>query len=886
MDPTSPTFLLTLLDGHAPSYDDDDERPERGALIAGRYEVLHELGSGGFGEVWVARDRVRSKKVAVKLVPSGGDAERQRARREVNALRWLRLPGVVQMHDEGRWRGAWFIVMELLDGQHFPGQGTGATWDELRHPTMRLFEILAGVHRAGVVHRDLKPGNVLLVDGDPVVLDFGLARGKALTSSEVRSAEGTPRYAAPEQLLRRETDGRCDLYAVGVMLFEALTGKNPHGAPVKVSQLVQARLLDPAPPVALFAPDLPSDVAALIDALLARNREDRPSSAVACLAALGGSGATLGSALLDRLPTEPVEERPLQELFAGPDAFLHLREDGARVLWERTGGAPGRVRDELEAWIRGGLAREVGDRVHLDRSSIERLQAGLRLCTVRYGQGLDQVAEELLAWIRLAWPDTGAFALRRIVGSHFDRVLDELVERGLVWRLDDGRLAAGAPVEEDAYWSPAARADAHVLLARVLPKGSEGRFRHLVAGRGDAREVLGEARTLIDDLLDAGHLARAAAIVELALVIAQERGERAAERQLLLRRADLALAEESREAVEELLYVIGRSELDERDLEQLEALARGVRAALGGEAARARELLQNCGELVDEALEVKRHGWRVFAASFSSMEAQEELLDELRPWAEREPLRLAKWQGWQGNLRHRQSRFVEAAELHMQAAEGKTRAGERLSSTLNAAICLQDGLVIERAGALAEEAAASAAELRHARYEVTAVWIQRTVRYRLGSPHPPDTSVVDAAALVAPVGAACLAANEAASAWRLGHPQLAWKLARRAEQAFRALGLRDGAALMTALALAAGEPVRDLDGLVEGIASPSIAVQVLGLLALVQPERSEHHHERARRLATTSADLVGAPNAVRMDVLSLAEALGDSPIPEVPGAVP
>ncbi len=119
MDQTAPTFLLTLLDGEDPHRNAEMDVPERGAAIAGRYVVRSRLGSGGFGEVWVARDRVRGEDVAVKLVGGEHDQERRRARREVNALRWLRLPGVVRMHDEGRWNGAWFIVMDLIDGQNW-----------------------------------------------------------------------------------------------------------------------------------------------------------------------------------------------------------------------------------------------------------------------------------------------------------------------------------------------------------------------------------------------------------------------------------------------------------------------------------------------------------------------------------------------------------------------------------------------------------------------------------------------------------------------------------------------------------------------------------------------------------------------------------------------
>ncbi len=543
MDQTAPTFLLTLLDGEDPHRNAEMDVPERGAAIAGRYVVRSRLGSGGFGEVWVARDRVRGEDVAVKLVGGEHDQERRRARREVNALRWLRLPGVVRMHDEGRWNGAWFIVMDLIDGRNFPGTERRHTWDELRRPATRLLEILAGVHRAGVVHRDLKPGNVMVREGEPVVLDFGLARGKALTSAEVRSAEGTPRYAAPEQLLRRPTDDRCDLYAVGVMLYEALSGCFPHGAPGHVSQLVQSRLLDTAPPLCTVAPEVPDEVGALVDKLLSRERDDRPSSALEALEALGGTVDELAPELGARLPSERVEADRLWELFAGPDHFLHLREDGSRQLWDRTAGEPRRVREELAAWVRGGVARQDGELVALDRAAIGRLETGLRLVTRRFqpGEGsLGQDALELSRWIRLAWPDGHEETLRSVFGRGFDQALGELLDRDLAWYLEDGRLAAGAPLEGPTGWSRARSRDAHALLAARLPEGSEGRLRQLLAADARAVDLAAQANLVVATLHRAGQLERAGTALDLALAFAREAQDVVLEEELLQRRAEMA----------------------------------------------------------------------------------------------------------------------------------------------------------------------------------------------------------------------------------------------------------------------------------------------------------------------------------------------------------
>jgi hypothetical protein len=263
------------------------------ALVARRYLLVERLGAGGHGEVWTAEDRVLGEQVAVKRMRPGGAAEPARVRREIAALRLLALPGVVRLLDEGTEDdGRPFFVMERVEGAPFPGAPRTPrwSWSALAERTVALLEVLARVHAAGVVHRDLKPGNVLVsAEGRPIVLDFGLSRGAALGGDLTVSGQivGTPAYLAPEQMLGQAVDARTDLYAVGVMLYEALAGHRPHEAD-DLESLYRAHLLAEARPLAEVAPEVPRSVARAVDRLLARSPDHRPRSCAEAIDELTG----------------------------------------------------------------------------------------------------------------------------------------------------------------------------------------------------------------------------------------------------------------------------------------------------------------------------------------------------------------------------------------------------------------------------------------------------------------------------------------------------------------------------------------------------------------------------------------------------------------------
>ena len=360
----------------------------------------------------------------MKLLPSMDLENLNRFQREVNALAVLRIPGVARLTEEGIHEGRPYLVMELARGLPFPGDVARADWATIGTRTVRLLEILGRVHDAGVVHRDLKPANVLVDDrGNITIVDFGLARGTPLgptiTSTGIRV--GTPRYAAPEQLLGHRVDGRADLYALGVMLHELLAGVPPFPDDDWTSASPQ-RLIRDAPPVGRHAPDLPWAAQRLIDRLLARDPARRPRSAGDALGMLAEDrvpGARrlpwLGSrAPIDHLVAAAREGRPA-DLWGAPgsgrsrcvaEAVEVLQAEGRTVVRARHGERPVEsLRHLLDAQVQG--ASGLGA---FEKALRARLSAG-DVLVVDTTDGIDAWSLSLVAHAR------SAGAVIRVVGT-------------------------------------------------------------------------------------------------------------------------------------------------------------------------------------------------------------------------------------------------------------------------------------------------------------------------------------------------------------------------------------------------------------------------------------------------------------------------------------
>jgi hypothetical protein len=266
--------------------------PDR--VLAGRYRLVQRLARGGMAEVWEAVDEILSRPVAVKiLLPhlAADEAFVTRFRREAVAAARLSHPHIVAVFDTWTDDGYEGIVMELVRGKTLR-----AVLDEQGAlPPRRVASIGAQVadaldvaHRGGLIHRDVKPGNILLTeDGRVLVTDFGIAKASEATSdlTEVGQVFGTAKYLSPEQVEGRPLDPRSDIYALGVVLYEASTGRPPFAAD-NVTATALARLhAPPAPPRSLRG-DLPPSLEAIVMRALARDPADRFPSAAALRDAL------------------------------------------------------------------------------------------------------------------------------------------------------------------------------------------------------------------------------------------------------------------------------------------------------------------------------------------------------------------------------------------------------------------------------------------------------------------------------------------------------------------------------------------------------------------------------------------------------------------------
>lgn len=259
------------------------ERGLQPGATVGRFELLRELGRGGFGVVYEARDRELGRLVAFKAIRPGNRslAElRQRwLQREAEAAAQLNHPNIVTLHDVGRSDAGPYLILELLHGQTLQQRleaGPLPVADAVRI-AIAVARALAHAHACGVVHRDLKPSNVFLCDdGNVKVLDFGLA---GILTAGVASGGGTPAFMAPEQWRREGEDERTDLFALGVMLHSMITGALPFRASPSSSAV-----LEPGPAPAVTG--APLALAALVARLLEKDRERRPSSAAAVLHSL------------------------------------------------------------------------------------------------------------------------------------------------------------------------------------------------------------------------------------------------------------------------------------------------------------------------------------------------------------------------------------------------------------------------------------------------------------------------------------------------------------------------------------------------------------------------------------------------------------------------
>ncbi|HET7795608.1 MAG TPA: serine/threonine-protein kinase [Rhizobacter sp.] len=255
----------------------------------GRYAVEREVGRGAMGAVYVGRDPKIGRQVAIKTMALSkefaGDelAEaRQRFFREAETAGRLQHPDIVTIFDAGEDQGLAFIAMELLKGDNLETYAQPKNLlpvVTVLNTVARVADALGYAHSQGVVHRDVKPANVMvdLVADMVKVTDFGIARITDSSRTRTGMVLGTPSFMSPEQLAGRRVDGRSDLYSLGVMLFQLLTGRLPHRAD-SMAVLMQQIANEEAPDVRSLRPDLPPELARALASLLEKRPEARPAS--------------------------------------------------------------------------------------------------------------------------------------------------------------------------------------------------------------------------------------------------------------------------------------------------------------------------------------------------------------------------------------------------------------------------------------------------------------------------------------------------------------------------------------------------------------------------------------------------------------------------------
>ncbi len=268
--------------------------PFIGQLLDGRYAVRELLGQGGMGAVYRATHVALNREVAVKLLLGREARDAGRLVREARAAAAIRHAHVVAVHDVAALPdGTPFLVMELLDGETLDRRLEREGRLEVIDAIEIAEQLLAGlevVHRAGIVHRDVKPANVFLLRGDRPrikLLDFGVSKiGDESRLTRTGEIVGTPRYLAPEQARGAELDLRADVWAVGVVLYEMIAGELPFAAET-VSGIVTRILVDTPLPPSAHRPEVPKALDRILEVALAKDPAERYESAGAMQLALG-----------------------------------------------------------------------------------------------------------------------------------------------------------------------------------------------------------------------------------------------------------------------------------------------------------------------------------------------------------------------------------------------------------------------------------------------------------------------------------------------------------------------------------------------------------------------------------------------------------------------
>jgi serine/threonine protein kinase len=282
----------------------------------GRYEVISELGRGGMATVFRAHDPSFDREVAVKVLPREFLHDPQflvRFQREIKTIAQLEHPAIVPVYDVGEDEGQPFFVMRNMTGGSLSDwlkQGAFSLQDTARI-IERLAKGLAYAHKKGIVHRDLKPGNVLFDNnGEAFISDFGVAKLADAASSVTGSGiVGTPAYMSPEQVQSGQIDGRSDVYALGAIIYEMLTGEQPYKADTPMGVVIK-HVTEPVPEIMRDHPDIPPEVDEVIKKAMSKNRDERYATTIELARALHKAAFGEEGNITDPQYTRPITYPP------------------------------------------------------------------------------------------------------------------------------------------------------------------------------------------------------------------------------------------------------------------------------------------------------------------------------------------------------------------------------------------------------------------------------------------------------------------------------------------------------------------------------------------------------------------------------------------------
>ena len=300
------------------------QRLDPDTLIDDRYRVIKRLGSGGMADVYCAEDQQLGRRVALKILHRRFAEDEQfveRFRREASSAAGLSHPNIVAIFDRGEWDGTYYIAMEFVEGRTLKEiirEKGPAPPEAAADLTLQILRAARYAHRHGVVHRDIKPHNVLIdQDGRARVADFGIARAGTSDITETGSVMGTAQYLSPEQAQGRPVDARSDLYSIGIVLYELLTGQVPFDAESPVTVALMQVSEPPLPPRELI-PAIPPGLESVVLRALEKDPDRRYENADSFIEAL------------ERARSAPHEVPPA---LPPMEEVLEEEEDSSRRWW-------------------------------------------------------------------------------------------------------------------------------------------------------------------------------------------------------------------------------------------------------------------------------------------------------------------------------------------------------------------------------------------------------------------------------------------------------------------------------------------------------------------------------------------------------------------------